>query len=110
MKNDISYDEKIYKKFKVMGKNVLIEKFSSNDLKQIDGIYVPESKKYLNFKFGCGRIIDLGGDIDESVGVSIGDIVLYDYYSAHGDWNDHIITNVENLILKISEDEVKKFI
>ena len=110
MKTNISYNEKVYNKFQIFGKNVLIKKYLNDGIKQIDGIYVPSSQKYKNFKFGVGKVVDLGPEVPSELGIKIDDIVLYDYYSANGDWKDHIITNVENLLLKISEDEIKKFI
>ena len=108
--SEIEYGNVKFSDVKIIGEKVLIEKLQKGDLRQIDGIYIPDSKEYKNSKIGVGRIIGIGNDAKEKYSVNVGDYVLYDYYSAHGDWPDKIITNGENIILQLEEDEAMKFL
>ena len=107
---DISYNDVKYRSFDAIGKFVLIEKLQKPDFKKIGDIYIPESEKYKNQKMGVGIIRRVGKEAQEEYNVNVGDYVLYDYYSAHGDNKDSIITNAENLILQLTKEEAYKFI
>jgi co-chaperonin GroES (HSP10) len=108
--NDVQYGYKKYDSIKTVGDKILIEKLQKNDLRCIDGIYVPESKSYKNCKIGVGKILDLGDGAKEKYSLNVGDYVLYDYYSAHGDWKETIITDGENIILQLTEQEASEFL
>ncbi len=94
----------------VVGEKVLIEKLQKEDLNKIDGIYIPDSKKYQNSKIGVGKIIDITDDTAEKYMIHKGDYVLYDYYSAFGDWKEAVITNAENIIFQLTEKEAYDFL
>ena len=94
----------------VIGTKVLIEKLQKTDLRCVGGIYVPESKESQNLKIGVGKILDLGDEAKETYSLNVGDYVLYDYYSAFGDWKETIITNGENIILQLTEKEANDFL
>lgn len=48
-------------------------------------------------------------DIEES-GLKVGDYVLYDYYSVYQNNNDYVITRVENIILRITQEEAESYL
>ena len=109
MKN-VSYADKEYADITPVGEYVLLKKLVQDSVRKVDGIYIPESKEYLNAKLGCGQILELRKEVAEEYGVKEGDYVLYDYYSVHGDHDDTVITAAENLIIKLSEEEAKRFV
>lgn len=108
--DNVMYAGKLYNSINVFGDKVLIKRLTPESLRQVDGIFIPESSKYQNMKIGAGQIIALGNDAKTDYGVDVNDYVLYDYYSANGDNKDTIITKAENLIVKVSEEEAYKFI
>lgn len=108
--NNVQYGFKEYDSIKPIGDKILIEKMKNDGPKCVDGIYVPESKNYKNCKIGIGRIVDIGDGAKKKYSLDIGDYVLYDYYSAHGDWEKNIITDGENIILQLTEKEAHKFL
>lgn len=108
--NNISYNDTLYSSFKVIGTKVLIKKLIKNDLRQVNGIYIPDSEKNKNQKIGVGQILEAGEEAKKDYGITPGTYVAYDYYSSFGDYKDAIITNAENLIFELSEEEVYKFL
>jgi co-chaperonin GroES (HSP10) len=109
MKN-VSYAEKEYAKLSPVGNFVLLEKLEQEAIRKVDGIYIPESEHYTNAKMGCGKVLELKEELSEEYGVKAGDYVLYDFYSAHGDHKDTVITDVDNLIVVLTEEEADKFV
>jgi co-chaperonin GroES (HSP10) len=107
---DVEYGYRSYGSMKIVGDKVFIRKLRRDDMKCIDGIFVPDSKSYQNSKMGVGEIIGLGDEAKEKLNLKEGDYILYDYYSAHGDWKDRVITNGENVILQLTEKEANDFL
>ena len=93
-----------------IGEKVLIKKMMNKDLETVGGIFIPETSKYKNSKIGVGKIVDIGDDAVEKYAVKKDDYVLYDYFSAYGDYKQFIITNAENILLVLSEDEVNAYL
>lgn len=112
MINNLNYGYTTFKSVKTNGEYVLIKKAKPADVTEIDGVYVPSftPKKHLNERIGAGQILDVGGEVTEKYGVKAGDFVLYDYYSANGDWEETIFTKAENLIMLLTEDDLKDFL
>lgn len=107
---DVEYGYETYGKIDPIGEKVLIKKLKKDDFKFVGGIYCPESKEHQNAKIGCGQIIDIGEEAKTKYFLNVGDYVLYDYYSAFGDWPNNIITNGENVIAVLDESEVDPFL
>lgn len=112
--NDVMYHGDKYKKIDVVGEKILIKKLKNwNDLVVYDGIIIPNTTEHDRTKnnlMGCGVVLDVTPETSEKYGISKDDIVVYDYWSAFGDSKDTIITNAENLILKVTEEESKIFV
>ena len=107
--NDVQYGNRDYSSVKAIGDKLMIRKLVRDDLRLIGGIFVPESTKNLNMRIGVGQILELGDGAKEKYALKEGDFVLYDYYSANGDWRDIIITDGENVILQLTEQEAKEY-
>jgi len=107
---DISYGYSKYKKIDVLEKKVLLRKLKNDDLKCEDGIYIPKSEKYKNETIGLGEVLGIGDETAKETGINVGDYVMYDYYSAHGDWEENVITNSENILIKMSKEEAYEFL
>ena len=106
--NDVLYADEKYKKVDVVGEKVLIRKMKNwNDIFDYDGVFIVGSQKDKNTIMGCGQVLDVTPETTEKYGVQKGDYVLYDYWSAFGDYKDSIITNAENLIVKITKEEAE---
>ena len=99
-----------YEKIEPKGLCILIEKMQETDLRKNGEIYIPDSDSLKNYKMGVGKILDLSKKAKEETKLSIGDYVLYDYYSAHDDKSINILTNYENIIFKVSYDEAIRFL
>lgn len=106
----IDYGLTQYKKLNPKGLCILIEKMTENDLRKNGEIYIPNTAKLENYKIGVGKILDLSRKAKNETNLSKNDYVLYDYYSAHDDNSKNILTNYENIIMKVSYDEAIKFL
>ena len=108
--NNVMYHGDNYKNINVVGEKILIKKMKDvDDIMNYDGIYYKIDKKAQNNIMGCGEVLDVTPETSKEHGVYVGDYVLYDYWSAFGDSKDTIITNAENLILKVTKDEAEEF-
>lgn len=108
--NNVSYAEKEYAKLSPVGNFVLLKKLEQEDIRKVDGIYIPQTEHFANAKMGCGQVLELREELSEEYGVKAGDYVLYDFYSVHGDHKDTVITDVDNLIAVLTEEEAAKFV
>jgi len=99
-----------YNKIKACGICILIKKTEEPDIRKSGGIYLPKQKKWENAKIGAGQIVDISKKAKEKTSLLIGDYVLYDYYSAHDDNGKYILTNYENILVKLNKDEYDEFL
>ena len=106
----IEYGYKTYQKMEPIGNCVLIKKMTEDCLRKSHGLFIPQSKKFENNKIGVGKVLDISKIAAEKTGVKRNDFVLYDYYSAYNDKAINILTNYENLIMVLSEEEAIKFL
>jgi len=101
---------KVFKKFNVVGTKVLLKKLVPTLDKKYGDILIPQSINKNN-SFGIAKICELGTDKSfEELGLSVGDFVLYDYFSVYNDNKEYVITNNENIILKLTEEEATDLI
>lgn len=109
--NNIEYGNKEFKRLNVVGEKVLLEKLIKDNFMMKDGIYMPTlSSENKNERLGIGKILEITNETAEKYGLAVGDYVFYDYFSANGDWKENIITNCDNIILKLTENEAKDFL
>ena len=108
--NNVSYGYENFKNLNVIGTHVLVKKLTLDDLQIRNGVYVPETAENKNLKMGIGQILMITDEESKSTGLKKDDYILYDYYSANGDWKDNIITKSENIILKLSKEEADRFL
>ena len=80
---------------------VIIEKYVESE-RIVDGIVIPMTFN-LNTKLQKGKILSVGPEV-KKYNIKEGDYVLYDKLSAYDDTKDIIVTKVENVILKIGEN------
>ena len=109
MKN-IEYGDKTYENLTVLTDKILIKKLINDDFRCEDGIFVPQSNEHKNERLGVGKVLECTAEATEKLGISAGDYVFYDYFSAHGDWKENIITNGENILMKLTEKEAMDFL
>ena len=99
-----------YKEINVVGDFVVIEKNSSDDLRQEGGIYIPTTAKFENCRIGVGKIVKMNEKTMKDTGLKIGDYVMYDYHGAHNPKDKHVITNAENIFMQLTEKEASEFL
>lgn len=97
-----------YKNVKPIGELVLLKKLVKTMDKKYGNILIPHTHDK-NASLGVAQIVDLG-DKAKKVGLNINDYVLYDYYSVFENNPEYVLTNVENIILKINEQEANNYI
>lgn len=85
-----------------------MKKFVKTLCKKYGNIILPHDTGK-NESLGIAKVEDLGAEA-QNIGLNIGDYVLYDYYSAYGNNDVYIITNCENIFLKLTEDEKDNYI
>lgn len=105
-----NYGGLVFEKFQIAGDSVMLEKVGAGDLKKAGDIFIPTKIKAENSKIGTGKVIAASETAKNDYHVDVGDYVLYDYYSAHGDYPDKVIVNAPNLLLKMTKEEMEKFI
>ncbi len=105
-----NYGGLVFEKFKVSGDSVMLEKVGAGDLRKSGDIFIPVQMKRQNSKIGTGKVIAVSETARRDFHVEEGDYVLYDYFSAHGDYPDKVIVNAPNLLLKLTKDEMEKFV
>jgi co-chaperonin GroES (HSP10) len=106
----MKYGTTEYKEMIVVGDHVLLEKKTTVGNRMSKGVLLPEYKDTLNNKIGVGKIIGIGKKAKEQTNLSISDVVLYDYFSAHDDHGEVILTDSENIIAKINESDIELFL
>ncbi len=99
-----------YGAINVVGKFVLIQKLENDDLRKEGGIYIPRSTEYENCRIGVGKILEISESQSEETGLKVGDFVMYDYHGAHNPKDENVITDIENVFMKVTEDEAKAFL
>ena len=109
MKN-VVYNEREFETFDVVGEHVLIKKIQNNDLRQVNGIYIPKSSAYENMRMGAGQVLDITEEAEKKYGIKKDDYVIFDFYACHGNFKDLALINAESILLKMSEEEIFKFV
>lgn len=97
-----------YETVKPIGELVLLKKLVKTLDKKYGNIFIPQSVSK-NASLGIAQIVDLG-DKAKELGISIGDYVLYDYYSVFENNPEFVLTKAENIILKVTEEEKDHYI
>ena len=59
---------------------------------------------------GIAEILDLGNKAKEETNLSIGNYVLYDYYSVYEDNPIYVITKAENIIVVLTKEEADNYV
>ena len=107
---DVNYGNKIYSELNVKGDYILLKKMNNSQPKNVNGIFIVESNKYKNSKIGVGEVLETGKDVTEKYGIYERDFILYDYYSANGDWDENAIIDASNVIMILSAKEAEDFL
>lgn len=90
-----------------VGSCVLLKKLVNTLDKKCGNIYLPHTHAQ-NCSLGIAQIIKLGEEA-KKVGLKENDYVLYDYYSVFSNMPDYVLTNVENIILQVTEAEAEHY-
>lgn len=93
---------------KPIGTRVLLKKLVNTLDKKYGNIYLPHTHAQ-NCSLGIAQIIKLGESAKDS-GLQENDYVLYDYYSVFSNMPEYVLTNVENIILQVTEEEAERYI
>lgn len=101
--------QKTWKSFKPFGTRVLLRKLRASLERSSDGIIIPESVNS-NCSLGVAQVVELG-DADQvrDSCLEVGDYVLYDYWSVYNDQTQHVITNVQNIVMKLTPEEASEY-
>jgi|TARA_B100000424_G_C22850646_1_gene453646 co-chaperonin GroES (HSP10) len=91
-------------KCEVFGERVAIRKDEMSEEVNMEGIVIP-TKTIAGFKGSTGTVISIGKDAVKRTGLKINDRVKFDDCSPFYDTYPVIITNSENVIVKVSEEE-----
>jgi co-chaperonin GroES (HSP10) len=93
-----------------IGTKVLLKKLVHTLDKKYGNILLPQTHEQ-NSSMGIAQVIKLGTDktVKES-GLNVGDFVLYDYYSVFENNPELVLTNVENIILRITAEEAETYL
>lgn len=93
-----------------VGTRVLLRKLVHTLDKKYGNIILPQSVS-LNSSLGLAQIVKLGTHKEiELSGLKIGDYVLYDYFSVFENNQELVLTNVENIILRLTKEEADTFL
>ena len=98
----------ISEKTKPVGDMVLLKKLVPTLDKKYGDIFIPHTVDK-NASMGVAQVIDLGKQAKEQTALKKGDYVLYDYYSAFGNYPVYVITRAENLIAKLTKTEAEEY-
>jgi hypothetical protein len=90
-----------------VGTRVLLKKLVNTLDKKYGNIILPHSHAK-NCSLGVAQVIRLGEEAKRT-GLSENDYVLYDYYSVFSNMPDYVLTNAENIILQITEEEAEHY-
>lgn len=104
---DFNKDEKI--DIKVLGTKVLLKKCVKTLHKKYGNIILPHDTDKNN-SLGIAIVQDLGIEAKNQTGLIQGDYVLYDYYSVFENNDVYVITNSENIIVKLTKQEADNYI
>ena len=92
-----------------IGNKVLLKKLVKKLDKKYGDIIIPHSVGQ-NCSLGVAEILDLGNKAKEETNLSIGNYVLYDYYSVYEDKPIYVITNAENIIVVLTKEEADNYV
>lgn len=95
-------------KTKPVGQMVLLKKLVPTMDKKYGNILIPHTSDK-NCSMGVAEIVDLGKEAQEQTALKKGDFVLYDYYSAYGNFPVYVLTKAQNLIVKLTKTEADNF-
>lgn len=104
---DFNKDEKI--DLKVLGTKVLLKKCVKTLNKKYGNIILPHDVDK-NSSLGVAIIGDLGSEAKKQTQLNVGDYVLYDYYSVFENNDVYVITNAENIIVRLTKEEADNYI
>jgi co-chaperonin GroES (HSP10) len=86
---------------KAVGCKIIIKKLDLDEERTFGNIIIPR-KLDTNSKLTRGEILSVGSEA-EIYNIKEGDVVLYDTMSVYDNTKNIVITNVENIIVKIEE-------
>jgi hypothetical protein len=86
---------------KAVGRKVVIKKLELDEEQMLGNIIIPR-KLDANSKLTKGEILSVGSEA-EIYNIKKGDVVLYDTMSVYDNTDTIVVTDVENIIVKIEE-------
>lgn len=98
----------INEKTKPVGDILLLKKLVPTLDKKYGDIFIPHTSNKNN-SMGVAEIVDMGDKAKQATGLNNGDFVLYDYYSAFGNYPEYIVTRAENIIARITKEEADDY-
>lgn len=99
----------INENYRPLGKKILLRKLVKTLDKKYGDILIPHSTNQNN-SMGVAEIVNMGNQAERESGLSVGDFVLYDYYSAYGNYPVYVITNWQNIIVQLTKQEADKYV
>lgn len=88
---------------RTFGKKVAIKKYEQFHERIVNGIHIPENHDKA-VRLCKGEILNIDADYAKEIGVNVGDIVLYDHWSAYYDTHPIVIVDYTNIIVKLDEN------
>ena len=92
------------KSIRVLGNKVALRKLEKYHERINDGIFIPESVD-AGFRLNKAIIENISESASKTSGLQKGDTVVYDIFSVFYDTNPIVVTNLENIIYKLDENE-----
>jgi co-chaperonin GroES (HSP10) len=87
------------------GLKVILEKVDTTQEVSYGGIVVPSHINTVT-RVAKARVMSIGKEAsDLDLGLKVGDAVIYDYYSVFNEHSTTTVTNIENIIAKISLED-----
>ena len=96
---------------KACGLKVLLEKIDTSQEKIIGGIVIPFQMNKMT-RTAKAKVLSIGEEArSKDLGLEIGDIVIYDFYSVYYDHPEpEVVTNIENIVAKTSLNDSDMFV
>lgn len=94
---------------KVVGDKILLKKCVKIMHKKYGNIILPHDVNK-NSSLCVATVYKLGAQAEKNTKLNIGDYVLYDYYSAYENNDVYVITNSENVIVRLTQQEANNYI
>lgn len=88
------------------GQKVIIDPEKTKGYYKCGGIFITYERRELA-RVNYGTVMSVSGEVMESTGLKPGMVVMYDYHSTYGHMDGFDVTNEENVIAILTEEDVR---